>query len=121
MPLSVATMNSSLGRVCTAWISWEVEPTTSAICTTASGDSGCTSTAASGYRALRSADVLLWDGSCIVHEEFKFRGLEDLKALCTAASGYRALRSSMPRKLNSSCTMQEPSHSSTSAPVVFCT
>ncbi len=27
------------------------------------------------------ADMLLWDGSCIVHEEFKFRGLEDLKAL----------------------------------------
>jgi quinolinate synthase len=27
------------------------------------------------------ADVLLWDGSCIVHEEFKYRGLEDLKAL----------------------------------------
>jgi len=27
------------------------------------------------------ADMLLWDGSCIVHEEFKARGLEDLKAL----------------------------------------
>jgi quinolinate synthase len=27
------------------------------------------------------ADMLLWDGSCIVHEEFKYRGLEDLKAL----------------------------------------
>ena len=27
------------------------------------------------------ADMLLWDGSCIVHEEFKSRGLEDLKAL----------------------------------------
>lgn len=27
------------------------------------------------------ADVLLWDGACIVHEEFKARGLEDLKAL----------------------------------------
>jgi quinolinate synthase len=25
--------------------------------------------------------MLLWDGSCIVHEEFKSRGLEDLKAL----------------------------------------
>lgn len=25
------------------------------------------------------ADVMLWDGSCIVHEEFKVRGLEDLK------------------------------------------
>ena len=25
------------------------------------------------------ADVLLWDGSCIVHEEFKVRGLLDLK------------------------------------------
>ncbi len=27
------------------------------------------------------ADMLLWDGACIVHEEFKSRGLEDLKAL----------------------------------------
>ncbi|MGO1658982.1 MAG: quinolinate synthase NadA [Marinobacter sp.] len=27
------------------------------------------------------ADMLLWDGSCIVHEEFKYRGLEDLRAL----------------------------------------
>jgi quinolinate synthase len=27
------------------------------------------------------ADVLLWDGSCIVHEEFKFRGLLDLKEM----------------------------------------
>ena len=27
------------------------------------------------------ADMLLWNGSCIVHEEFKHRGLEDLKAL----------------------------------------
>lgn len=25
------------------------------------------------------ADVLLWNGSCIVHEEFKSRGIEDLK------------------------------------------
>jgi quinolinate synthase len=27
------------------------------------------------------ADVLLWDGACIVHEEFKARGIEDLKIL----------------------------------------
>ncbi|WP_111495939.1 MULTISPECIES: quinolinate synthase NadA [Marinobacter] len=27
------------------------------------------------------ADMLLWDGSCIVHEEFKARGVEDLRAL----------------------------------------
>ncbi|GGY85253.1 quinolinate synthase NadA [Marinobacter zhanjiangensis] len=27
------------------------------------------------------ADMLMWDGSCIVHEEFKYQGLEDLKAL----------------------------------------
>jgi len=27
------------------------------------------------------ADVLLWDGSCIVHEEFKAKGVEDLKAM----------------------------------------
>ena len=25
------------------------------------------------------ADILMWDGACIVHEEFKARGLEDLK------------------------------------------
>ncbi len=33
-----------------------------------------------------SADVLLWDGACIVHEEFKARGLEDLKALYPQAA-----------------------------------
>ncbi|GAB2191017.1 quinolinate synthase NadA [Sessilibacter sp. MAH2] len=27
------------------------------------------------------ADVLLWDGACIVHEEFKAKGVEDLKKL----------------------------------------
>lgn len=27
------------------------------------------------------ADILLWDGACIVHEEFKARGIEELKAL----------------------------------------
>ncbi|MEH6543231.1 MAG: quinolinate synthase NadA [Porticoccaceae bacterium] len=27
------------------------------------------------------ADMLLWDGSCVVHEEFKVRGLQDLKQL----------------------------------------
>jgi quinolinate synthase len=27
------------------------------------------------------ADMLLWDGACIVHEEFKARGVEELKAL----------------------------------------
>ena len=33
-----------------------------------------------GYVAKQTgADVLLWDGSCIVHEEFKSRGIEDLK------------------------------------------
>ncbi|MEE4361581.1 MAG: quinolinate synthase NadA [Pseudomonadales bacterium] len=26
------------------------------------------------------ADMILWDGACIVHEEFKARGLEDLRA-----------------------------------------
>lgn len=30
---------------------------------------------------MTGADMLLWDGACIVHEEFKYRGLEDLKAL----------------------------------------
>ncbi|MGD8174656.1 quinolinate synthase NadA [Marinimicrobium sp. ARAG 43.8] len=32
------------------------------------------------------ADVLLWDGACIVHEEFKAKGLEDLKALYPEAA-----------------------------------
>ncbi|PVY78349.1 quinolinate synthetase [Tamilnaduibacter salinus] len=27
------------------------------------------------------ADMLMWDGSCIVHEEFKSRGVDDLRAL----------------------------------------
>ncbi|MAF17459.1 MAG: quinolinate synthase [Marinomonas sp.] len=27
------------------------------------------------------ADVLLWDGACIVHEEFKAKGIHDLKAI----------------------------------------
>ncbi len=27
------------------------------------------------------ADMLLWDGSCIVHEEFRVRGIEQMKAL----------------------------------------
>ena len=27
------------------------------------------------------ADMLLWDGSCVVHEEFKVRGLQDLKKI----------------------------------------
>ena len=32
------------------------------------------------------ADVLLWDGACIVHEEFKARGVADLKALYPEAA-----------------------------------
>ncbi|KAF5301397.1 hypothetical protein FQR65_LT19225 [Abscondita terminalis] len=28
------------------------------------------------------ADMLLWDGACIVHEEFRARGIEKMKALC---------------------------------------
>lgn len=35
-----------------------------------------------GYIKSRTgADMLLWEGSCIVHEEFKARGVEELKAL----------------------------------------
>ncbi len=35
-----------------------------------------------GYVAKQTgADVLSWDGACIVHEEFKAKGIEDLKAL----------------------------------------
>jgi len=32
------------------------------------------------------ADMLLWDGACIVHEEFKTRGLKDLKRLYPQAA-----------------------------------
>lgn len=32
------------------------------------------------------ADVLLWDGACIVHEEFKAKGVEDLKLLYPEAA-----------------------------------
>src|SRR5690554_2301646 len=32
------------------------------------------------------ADMLLWDGACIVHEEFKAQGVEDLKALYPEAA-----------------------------------
>lgn len=32
------------------------------------------------------ADMLLWDGACIVHEEFKARGVEDLKKLYPEAA-----------------------------------
>lgn len=32
------------------------------------------------------ADVLLWDGSCIVHEEFKAQGIVDLKAVYPEAA-----------------------------------
>jgi len=35
-----------------------------------------------GYvKKMTGADVLLWDGSCIVHEEFKAKGILDLKHL----------------------------------------
>ncbi|MCE8020333.1 quinolinate synthase NadA [Halomonas sp. MCCC 1A11036] len=32
------------------------------------------------------ADMLLWDGACIVHEEFKAKGIEDLKRLYPEAA-----------------------------------
>lgn len=32
------------------------------------------------------ADMLLWDGACIVHEEFKSKQLEDMKALYPEAA-----------------------------------
>jgi quinolinate synthase len=32
------------------------------------------------------ADMLLWDGSCIVHEEFKAKGIEDLKRVYPEAA-----------------------------------
>lgn len=31
------------------------------------------------------ADMLLWSGACVVHEEFKFRALQDMKSLYPAA------------------------------------
>ncbi|MOA09051.1 hypothetical protein D3C78_1288580 [compost metagenome] len=68
MPRSVATMKIWLGRVCAALISWLVEPTASARATTDSGDSGCTSTAASGYSSLRSCSCLALNSSWTMHE-----------------------------------------------------
>jgi len=32
------------------------------------------------------ADMLLWDAACIVHEEFRFRGLQDMRKLYPQAS-----------------------------------
>ena len=32
------------------------------------------------------ADILMWDGACIVHEEFKARGIEDLKKVYPEAA-----------------------------------
>jgi quinolinate synthase len=32
------------------------------------------------------ADILMWDGACIVHEEFKARGIKDLKAVYPEAA-----------------------------------
>jgi len=52
MPMSVATMNVRLGISFAAWMICEVEPTRSASSITAAGDSGCTSTAASGFSAM---------------------------------------------------------------------
>ena len=37
-------------------------------------------------RRSTGADMLLWDGSCIVHEEFKGRGVADLKATMPEAA-----------------------------------
>jgi len=40
-----------------------------------------------GYIQQRTgADMLLWDGACIVHEEFKAKGVDDLKALYPEAA-----------------------------------
>ncbi len=35
---------------------------------------------------MTGADMLMWDGSCIVHEEFKAKGLEDLKKVYPEAA-----------------------------------
>jgi quinolinate synthase len=37
-------------------------------------------------REKTGADMLLWDGACIVHEEFKFRGLQDMRKLYPQAA-----------------------------------
>ena len=33
------------------------------------------------YSMKTGADMILWDGACIVHDEFKAQGLRDLKAV----------------------------------------
>ena len=55
IPLSVATMNSRASSSRAALRMPEVEPTASARATTSAGDSGCTSTRASGCAAISSA------------------------------------------------------------------
>jgi quinolinate synthase len=37
-------------------------------------------------RSKTNADMLLWDSACIVHEEFKAKGIEDLKTLYPSAA-----------------------------------
>ena len=40
-----------------------------------------------GYlRGLTGADMVLWDSACIVHEEFKFRGLQDMRRMYPEAA-----------------------------------
>lgn len=43
------------------------------------------------------ADMLLWDGACIVHEEFKSKQLEDMKALYPDAAIADCTRNHRPR------------------------
>lgn len=45
---------------------------------------------------LTGADMVMWEGSCIVHEEFKARGLRDLKAIYPDATVLAHPESPMP-------------------------
>ena len=57
----------ALGQAFAAAISWLVEPTASAISTIACGDSGWTSTAASGCRAFIRINARVLNSSCTMH------------------------------------------------------
>ncbi|EWS57886.1 hypothetical protein Y694_04185 [Methylibium sp. T29-B] len=67
MPLSVATMKVWRSLPVTAFSSCEVEPTTSASSTTRFGDSGCTSTSASGCSRFISSSSRPLNSSCTMH------------------------------------------------------
>src|SRR6185369_511844 len=70
MPLSVATMKDFASRCITAFSNCDVEPTTSACSTTLLGDSGCTSTSASGCSRRSRSNSRPLNSSWTMHAPF---------------------------------------------------